>query len=93
MTNTLAVSYITRLPQHTSKFRELQLSLEMTKKIYADASFSTSTAWKMFDLAVEDGNTEAKNQLAELAVLCEHIQQEAYKELEDSKRNLLELFN
>jgi hypothetical protein len=94
MSNTLTKIEISRLPEVTvTDHRKLELAIDVCALAYAEAAANTAAAWKMFDDAVEDGDTEQKNDLAELAAFCESVQALTYQEWQDAKQLLLSLSN
>lgn len=91
---TLAYSYVTKLPQvNVSELKRLQWAIEIAQKDYAKAAVNTALAWKMHDDAIEDGNKQAVKDCTELAGFCEFIQREAFRYLENLKRDLLAINN
>lgn len=91
---TLAYSYVTQLPKaNVSELTQLQWAIAGAETLYGEAAANADAVWKMFDQAVEDGNKEAKNDLAELATYCEFVKYEAYIYLDTLKRDLLAINN
>jgi len=92
--NTLAISYITQLPELTSQAKELQWTMEIWQMQYANAGSQKERAWRMYGEAIdEELPADEIEQYFILAEMFDDICREAWGELEKAKANLLSLLN
>lgn len=85
---------ISHLQNVDCKLRELQLTVEYWRTIYAEAGSQSVVAWRMYQDAVDNEDPRhVINSLFETAQLYDSICRNAWKELEEAKKNLLALHN
>jgi len=93
MSNTLTRFYITRLPELTPKYKNLQLSIDWWKKCYSESGLLADDAWQLYDEAIERGDRAVVNEVYEQAKMLEDISLGAWGQWQDAKRDLLALSN
>lgn len=93
--NTSVTTYVTRLPENTSRARELQWCMEHYKNELARAGSQKEYAWRVYDKAIEDPNIsrEEKEEIAMMAEILDAIADEAWRDYEKAKADYLQLFN
>jgi len=94
MSNTLAVTYITHLPELMPEMKILQLSVTYWQAVHAEAGSQKETAWRMYFEAVENEYSRVEiDDLYCLTKLCEDICKDTWTELENAKAQLLAFWN
>lgn len=90
-----ALDYVTRLPENTSRARELQWKMENYRQELAQAGSDKERAWRLWRDAADNpllSRTE-KEEIYLMAEMYNDIADEAWTNYEESKREYLELFN
>ncbi len=95
MTNTLAHSFVTRLPQvKTSRVHELQWSIDWWKSQHDEAKIAANNAWRIYQDAIDALEAHATiDELFTVATTFDAIAAEAYFKWQDAKRDYLALCN
>ncbi len=88
------LTYITHLPNLTSKLQELQFSVDWWQRCYAEAGEQADKAWEEYDRMIEkEMPYSVVNDWYTSAALFEDISLDAWHEWQQAKRNLLDLYN
>lgn len=84
----------TRLPELTSRARELQWCMEFRQREYANAGSQKEYAWRVYQDAVDNPRISKaeKDEIYLMATLFDDICDEAWRELDKAKRDYLQLF-
>lgn len=94
MTNTLAYTEVTKLPKLTPNLQTLQLAEAYWKRTHAEAGSQKEQAWRDYNDAVDKGLPYTLiSQMFGTAILFDEICKDTFREWEQAKRNLLDLYN
>jgi hypothetical protein len=94
MSNTLALSYVTTLPEYTPHAKFLQLQIENWQLQYAQAGAQKEQAWQLYGEAIdEEMHPDEIEQRFIMAQLFDDIAREAWGEWQKAKAELLLLLN
>jgi len=94
MSNTLALSYVTTLPEYTPHAKFLQWQIENWCKQYAEAGSQKEQAWRMYGEAIDEEMPQDEiEQRFIMAEMFDAIAREAWGEWQRAKAELLLLLN
>lgn len=85
---------IQQMPDMVNRVRQLQWSIDWWAGMYAESCLQRDVAWKMYDDAIEAGDTpESKEILFSIAQTYDQISRDAWCHWQNAKRDYLATLN